>query len=120
LYCCKWKKTKKAQGNFEVRSFPGTDFFTHKSNHATEIGVEMDIDWGDEVMVTHDAPSQYGPGLTGAVCGIWTIKEESLAQEYNVDVGSLLFTIEYIDGTSQEIPGKYLVKIADYKSWQKE
>ena len=65
--------------------------------------------WGDAVHVRLDAPSHLRPGAAGDICGFRTVESEEAAQEFGVDLSSILYIIEYSDGSSLEIPEKYLV-----------
>jgi hypothetical protein len=66
--------------------------------------------WNDLVIIKSNAPSHYYPGKIGVVCGMEQIKSEKLSNEFNVKMGDWLYTVEFGDGTSIEVPEYYLEK----------
>ncbi len=71
-------------------------------------GGEVNYEYGQVIMIVSDAPAIYRPGALGAIC--------SMSEENPEDVGSVLahdafvevYTVEYSDGSSMEIPGIYI------------
>lgn len=69
--------------------------------------MRMEITWGDTIQVTGDAPLKYRPGQFAAVCGVReTSKGEAVTAE-------LIFTIEFGDGSSIDIPSELVEKVVD-------
>ncbi|NGX32587.1 MAG: hypothetical protein K1060chlam4_00636 [Candidatus Anoxychlamydiales bacterium] len=50
----------------------------------------------------------YCPKQAAVICGMEKIKSESLAKKYNSKLGEWLYTIEFEDGSSIEVPECYL------------
>ena len=69
--------------------------------------------WNDLVIVKSEAPSSYFPGEIAVICGIEKIKSDKLCHEFSLNLGDWLYTIEFGDGSSTEVPEIYLEK---YKS----
>ena len=68
-----------------------------------------DITWGSEVEVLNYDLLQYsGRPCYGSICGITNIDNAFLSETYGVPFGSRVFTVEFDDGSSEEIPEKYL------------
>jgi hypothetical protein len=68
----------------------------------------MKFTWGDEVKVKADAPEKYRPNEFGAVVGITEINNDVLSNYTNLPLGTITYTVEYIDGTDQLIPEECL------------
>lgn len=66
--------------------------------------------WGDPVKVSTTAPEKYCPGELGDVCGIWTVDTEENAKARGEALGTVIYTVEFSDGASLEIPEYYLEK----------
>ena len=64
--------------------------------------------WNDLVKIKPNATSFYLPGRIGVICGMEKVKSKELSNEFNVDIGDWIYTIEFGDGSSIEIPEKYL------------
>lgn len=64
--------------------------------------------WNDLVVVKLDAPLPYFPGKIAVVCGMEQVKSEKLSSEFNIKIGDRLYTIEFGDGSSIEVPEFYL------------
>jgi|AMWB02.1.fsa_nt_gi hypothetical protein len=67
--------------------------------------------WGDFVRVKSSAPEKYRPGQLGDVCGIWTIDSVENAEARGEPLGTTIYTVEFGDGVSAEVPGCYLEKV---------
>lgn len=72
---------------------------------------EHNFDYGDEVEIIKTAPDKYHPGEPGAVVGFIQINNDYLLLKYNEEFGTILCSVEFGDGTTIEIPEKYLVKL---------
>lgn len=64
--------------------------------------------WNDLVIVKPAAPLVYRPGQIAVVCGMEQVKSAKLSLELNVKIGDWIYTIEFGDGSSIDIPGIYL------------
>lgn len=64
--------------------------------------------WNELVIVKSQALSCYFPGKVAVICGMEKIKSEELSSLYAIKFGEWLYTIEFEDGSSIEIPEKYL------------
>lgn len=76
---------------------------------ASGISLDSNFSWGDTVEIKQSAPLQYKPGFSGCVCGIRIIDSEKVAREFNQEINSELYLIEFGDGESIEIPKTFLV-----------
>ncbi len=64
--------------------------------------------WNDLIKVKKEAPICYCPKHAAVICGMEKIKTESLAKKYHSKLGEWLYTIEFEDGSSIEVPECYL------------
>ena len=58
--------------------------------------------WGELVRVTPKAPAEYRSGQYAWVVGIQIVPDETV-----------MYTVEYEDGSSQEIDGRFLQNVRD-------
>jgi len=65
--------------------------------------------WGDTVRVVESPPREYQPGQYAAVCGLREVKDEQEAAAAGFPLGCLLYTVEFDDGSSVEVPEQFLV-----------
>lgn len=73
--------------------------------------INQTFTWGDFVKVITSAPVKYRPGELGDVCGVWAIDSAENSEARGEPLGTTIYTVEFGDGTSAEIPGCYLEKI---------
>ena len=73
--------------------------------------MENKFTWGDPVIISIMAPSRYHPGEFASVCGMEKVKFEDFAEEYNIQKGDWVYTIEFNDGSDITIPELYLEKL---------
>lgn len=66
--------------------------------------------WNDLVVVKNNAPLVYRPGQIAVVCGMEQVKSANLALELKIKTGNWVYTIEFGDGSSIDIPEIYLEK----------
>ncbi len=66
--------------------------------------------WGSAVSVKKKAPQNYRPGEFASICGIDQITTQKEADELLCKKGEWIYTIEYEDGSSIEVPESYLEK----------
>lgn len=69
-----------------------------------------EFDWGEAVIVSPDAPKEYRPLSIADVVGMIFINTPQLAQNFNVKLNTWVYTIEYMDGSSIELPEMFLQK----------
>ena len=69
-----------------------------------------EFDWGEAVSVSPDAPKEYRPSSIADVVGMIFINTSQLAQNFNVKLNTWVYTIEYTDGSSIELPEMFLQK----------
>lgn len=72
--------------------------------------------WNNLVVIKHNAPPPYPLGKIAVVCGMEQVKSEKLSLEFNINIGDWLYTIEFGDGSSIEIPEVYLEKYIETKN----
>lgn len=72
----------------------------------------MTFDWGDVVRVTSDAPLDYRPGSKAWIVGMRTAGEGAASQPVSSERHTL-YTIEFEDGSSVEVPGVLLLNISE-------
>ena len=66
--------------------------------------------WNDLIVVKSNAPLCYCPEKIAVICGMEQVKSEKLAGEFNVKIGEWIYTLEFGDGSSIEVPEFYLKK----------
>ncbi len=71
--------------------------------------------WNDLITIKSNAPSCYCPGEIAVICGMEQVKSERLSNKFNVNMGNWLYTVEFGDGSSIEVPECYLDKYEKIK-----
>ena len=71
----------------------------------------MKYDYGGSVEVMGSAPECYSPGVKGSLCGARRIETEEQAKVVNVSIGTVLWIVEFANGSSSEVPEEYLVPL---------
>ena len=64
--------------------------------------------WGDIAIVKKEAPQKFRPGEIGSICSVLKISPEDVVKEPSLLEPSWLYTVEFGDGSSVEIPEYYL------------
>ena len=64
--------------------------------------------WNDLVVIKFNAPALYFPGKIAVVCGMMQVKSEKLSIECGINSGDWFYTVEFGDGSSIEVPEKFL------------
>lgn len=64
--------------------------------------------WGDTVRVNDDVPPMMRPGCLASVCGMREIETAEQAGQFGCAIGTVVFLVEFGDGSSLEIPGAFL------------
>ena len=72
--------------------------------------MENKFTWGDSIVITKNAPSNFHPGEFASVCGFYkTISEES-TKKFQSKIGDWIYTVEFPDGSDIQIAEIYLRK----------
>lgn len=71
------------------------------------------FDWGESVEVDERAPSEFSPGKIGEVCGIHKVESHSESSAFNQPIGTVVYTIEFSNGNSAEIPQEFLSELKE-------
>jgi hypothetical protein len=79
----------------------------------------MKFNYGDIVIVKTEAPLEYRPGESGAVCGMWEINDQT-SKEFALPVNTQMYTVEYGDRTDCQIPEEYLILEETYDSFKEK
>lgn len=66
--------------------------------------------WNDLVSIKKDAPQKYHPKKVGIICEMSKILFNVIAKEYNYELGSWIYTVEFEDGSGIQVPENYLEK----------
>lgn len=66
--------------------------------------------WGETVKIAIDAPKAYKPGELAEICSMWEIETFENSKRRGEPVGTVIYSIEFGDGTLIEIPDRYLEK----------
>lgn len=69
---------------------------------------DMKYDYGDSVAISDGAPACYLPGQQGSVCGLRHVATDEHAKAADVSIGTVLWLVEFGDGSSIEVPEEYL------------
>jgi len=70
--------------------------------------MENKFDYGATVEILNSAPKKYHPSEIGFICGMIEIDSEESAVAYDCIDSAWLYTVELLNGSSLEIPEKYL------------
>jgi hypothetical protein len=66
--------------------------------------------WGETVKIANDAPKEYKPGELAEICSMWEIETDANSRIRGEPVGTIIYSIEFGDGTIIELPDRYLEK----------
>jgi len=69
--------------------------------------------WGDTVRVRTTSFATDRVGEFASVCGITEVESVEQAQKFGCDPGTTVFLVEFVDGSSIEIPGCFLEIVDD-------
>ncbi len=75
-----------------------------------EIKEDNKFTWGEAVLVKKNAPQTFHPGEFASICSVIKLDPEDLLKDPSLMSAKWLYTIEFEDGSSIEIPEKYLEK----------
>jgi len=69
--------------------------------------------WGESVRVAEAGgiPISWRPGSVGSICGFRRIENEGEAVSSSFVIGTILYTVEFADGQSVEVPQQALEPI---------
>ena len=68
------------------------------------------FDYGESIKISNEAPKKYHPSELGFICGMIDIDSQEAAIAYNCIGSDWLYTVELLNGSSLQIPEKYLEK----------
>ena len=66
--------------------------------------------WGETVKIVSGAPKTYRPGKLAEICSMWEIRTDENSKARGEPIGTVIYSIEFGDGTLMEIPDRYLEK----------
>lgn len=69
---------------------------------------KMKFNYGDQVSIRRNAPLKYKPGKIGSIFSITEISNPDLEELYSYNIGTIIYGIEYIDGSDAEVPEQFL------------
>ena len=72
--------------------------------------MENKFTWGDSIMIAKNAPPSFHPGEFASICGFYKISSKESAKELQCKVGDWVYTVEFSDGSSLEVPEPSLEK----------
>lgn len=64
--------------------------------------------WGDSVRVRVGAPTSARPGTLATVCSVLVIDTATVAAEFELSIGDVVYGIEFADGEFVEVPERVL------------
>jgi hypothetical protein len=64
--------------------------------------------WGDAVLVKKNAPQSFHPGEFASICSVIKLDPEDILNDPSLMKAKWLYTIEFEDGSSVEVPECYL------------
>lgn len=68
------------------------------------------FDYGESIRISKETPEKYHPSEIGFICGMIDIDSEEAALAYDCIGSDWLYTVELLNGSSLQIPEKYLEK----------
>ena len=74
----------------------------------SETMMEFPFEWGSTVRLKATADK-----LLASVCGFRRVETQSVADEYNAEIGEYLVLVEFADGGSGEIPSSQLESLSE-------
>jgi len=74
--------------------------------HMTESKLEFECN--ENVVIADDAPAKFRPGELGWVISARTVENELQAKTLGYPVGTLLYLVEYMDGSDMKMPGEFI------------
>jgi hypothetical protein len=72
--------------------------------------------WGDSVKIKHQVPNYFHPGEIVSVCAMVEISSEDLKVDPSLIEPTWLYTVEFGNGDSIEVPECYLEPYFDLKN----
>ncbi len=72
-----------------------------------------EFDYGESIKISEEAPKKYHPSEVGFICGMIDIDSNEAAVAYDCIGSDWLYTVELLDGSSLQIPEKFLEKDSD-------
>lgn len=74
----------------------------------TEKKQSRKFDWGDQVLISSEAPEKFRIGTLGVICSIGRVENERHSREFGVPVGEFVYLVEVDNDSRIEIPECYL------------
>ena len=68
------------------------------------------FDYGESIKISSEAPEKYYPSEVGFICGMIDIDSQEAAIAYDCVGSNWLYIVELLNGSSLQIPEKYLEK----------
>lgn len=69
---------------------------------------ELKFECNENVAVAENAPAKFRPSQLAWVISGRVVENELQSQAVNYPVGTLLYLVEYMDGSSVEMPGEFI------------
>lgn len=66
--------------------------------------------WNDLIIIKSNAPPCYCPGKIAVICGMEQVNSKKLSSDFDIKIGEWLYTVEFGDGNSLEVPEFFLEK----------
>ena len=60
--------------------------------------------WGDTVQITNAHYIREPGKVIGEVCGFLVLSDSKLAEQFKQPIGTVIYTVEFGDGSSEEFP----------------
>ena len=74
----------------------------------TNLPNDSKFTWGETVIIKNTAPEHLHPGEIVAICSLVKIEEEDVIKDPSLIEPTWLYTVEFGDGSSMELPECYL------------
>ncbi len=69
---------------------------------------KFEFDWNEAVVIADHAPAKFGPSKIAAVVGMRVVENETQASASGFLVGTVLYLLEFSDGSMIELPPSLL------------
>jgi hypothetical protein len=70
-----------------------------------------ELTWGASVTLKRDKPSASATARLGEVVALWRIETAAVSAKYGEPLDTAMCTVELPDGSSTEVPARYLAKV---------
>jgi hypothetical protein len=82
--------------------------FPPLEEHFDQTGPRTRLDWGDEVRIAAGAPAAARPGSHAHIMAMTRVVDEHLASTWSVLPGTIVYTVEFSDGTDAQVADTWL------------